>query len=59
MLCEINDCIEASPKQLDKMQAGLKFLGVDAPPEDCDVCEDGSVWYGLVQILPRGGIVLE
>ena len=39
------------------IEAGLRWLGIEADPSDCDVCEDGSVWYGLVQVLPKGSIV--
>lgn len=36
--------------------ASLQGLGIDADVDDCDVCEDGSVWYGFVQILPKGAV---
>ena len=34
----------------------LAWFGIDADVADCNVCEDGSVWYGLVQILPKGSL---
>ena len=34
----------------------LAWFGIDAWPEDCDVCSDGSVYYGLTMIAPVGTI---
>lgn len=32
----------------------LHWFGIDASSRDCDICEDGSVYYGLTKILePR------
>ena len=31
--------------------SALEWFGINATPEDCDYCEDGSVWYGLTQIV--------
>jgi hypothetical protein len=28
----------------------------DSVPDDCDICEDGSVYHGLTMILPRGSV---
>jgi hypothetical protein len=36
----------------EQVLSGLRWLGIDATPEDCDYCEDGSVYYGLTQVLP-------
>jgi hypothetical protein len=37
---------------IEKIERALGHFGFDAKVEDCDVCTDGSVWYGLVMILP-------
>ena len=39
--------------------AALWVKGIDVEFEDCDVCEDGSVYHGLTQILPRGSVYPE
>lgn len=39
------------------IEAGGRILGMKIDPGACDFCEDGSVWYGLIQILPTGTIV--
>jgi hypothetical protein len=36
----------------EKIDQALTFFGIIAKAEDCDVCEDGSVWRGLFQVLP-------
>jgi hypothetical protein len=45
-------------KDIAKIAEGLDWLGYgdDANPTDCDICDDGSVYYGLVQILPKGSV---
>jgi len=39
------------------IEEGLRWLGIEAAPSDCDICEDGSVWHGLVQVLPKRTLV--
>jgi hypothetical protein len=39
----------------EKIIDALKFFGFDTDT-DIDVCEDGSVYVGLTQILPPGSI---
>jgi len=41
---------------MDKIVDALEWMGIDAHPADCDVCTDGTVWYGLVMILPKGSV---
>jgi hypothetical protein len=41
---------------MDKIKDALKWIGIDAMPADCDVCTDGSVYWGLVMILPKGSV---
>jgi hypothetical protein len=36
--------------------SALFWMGIEASPEECDICEDGSVYYGLIQILPKGSL---
>lgn len=38
------------------IEESLIFLGFEVHPEECDICEDGSVYYGLTQILPKGSV---
>ena len=42
-----------------EIDLALIFLGFEVHPEECDICEDGSVYYGLTQILPPGSIYEE
>jgi hypothetical protein len=43
--------------QDEKIMRGLRFLGYgEIEPDECDVCEDGSVWFGLMQVLPKGSV---
>jgi hypothetical protein len=37
----------------EEVKESLAFLGIDAKPADCDICENGEVWHGLVQINPQ------
>ena len=41
----------------DDIQEWLDWFGIDASPSDYDVCEDGSVYYGLTMIAPKGTVV--
>ena len=44
-------------EQREQIEKALAWLGVDASvADDCDICEDGSVYYGLIQVLPKGSI---
>gem|GEM_PF-2228758 len=40
----------------EKIEKALRFFGINEAPEDCDICEDGSVYHGLTQILPAGSV---
>jgi hypothetical protein len=42
--------------QIATIQSALKFMGIAANPCEVDVCDDGSAYYGLTQILPKGGL---
>lgn len=35
----------------EEVKAALKWFGIDAEPSDCDYCEDGSVYFGLIKII--------
>jgi hypothetical protein len=39
-----------------EIEESLIFLGIDAHPDECDFCEDGSVYYGLTEVLPKGSV---
>jgi len=41
---------------IDIIEQSLLWFGIDGTPDECDICEDGSVYYGLTQILPRGSV---
>jgi hypothetical protein len=41
---------------IEKIKRALSHFGIEAKVEDCDVCTDGSVWWGLVMILPKGSV---
>jgi hypothetical protein len=43
-------------EDFEEVEAALRFIGIDAGPDDCDICEDGSVWCGLTEVLPRGSV---
>jgi hypothetical protein len=53
----IGDCNNLTQEQQVEVIAALKWLGM---PLDwihrIDICEDGSVYVGLTQILPPGTI---
>ena len=36
-----------------RVQEALEFLGIDARPRDCDICESGQVYHGLTEVIPR------
>jgi hypothetical protein len=41
----------------DELVAAAEWvIGSGVDPDDCDICEDGSVYYGLTMILPRGSM---
>ncbi len=42
--------------QLATIQSALKFFGIAANPCEVDVCDNGSAYYGLTQIIPPGGL---
>ena len=42
-----------------RIDESLIFLGFEVHPNECDICEDGSVYYGLTQILPKGSVFTE
>ena len=42
-----------------QIEEALIFIGIEVHPDECDICEDGSVYYGLTQILPPGSIYEE
>tara|TARA_B110000495_G_C23002657_1_gene591894 strand:+ start:1102 stop:1275 length:174 start_codon:yes stop_codon:yes gene_type:complete len=47
---------EFSERFRNKMQAieeALIWFGIDGTPEDCDVCENGAVYYGLTMIISQ------
>ena len=45
------------PDVREEILGALEWFGEGhADPDDCDICEDGSVYYGLTQILPPGSI---
>jgi hypothetical protein len=31
----------------EKLKENLKTLGIDAKPADCEIGDDGEVWYGV------------
>ena len=33
-----------------EIQNALDWFGITAKPHDCDICENGDVYYGLVKI---------
>lgn len=39
----------------EEIKSALLWFGIVANVDDCDRCEDGSVWFGLTQILPKTG----
>lgn len=41
-------------KQKQEVLDAMRWLGFEQNLYLCDFCEDGSVWVGLVQIMPRG-----
>jgi hypothetical protein len=43
-------------EQRDYVEKMLRWIGIDASADDCDICEDGSVYYSLIQVLPKGSI---
>jgi hypothetical protein len=46
-------------KASDKIVEALREKGIDAKPADCDLCFDGSVYCGLVLILPEGSLTAD
>ena len=40
----------------DRLKGSLEWFGIDDEPSACDVCENGSAWYALTQILPKGSL---
>jgi hypothetical protein len=41
----------------EELIAALEWvIGPGHDPDDCDICEDGSVYHGLTMILPRGSV---
>ena len=45
-------------EQLQLIRDGLEWIGFDTEPEDCDITENGGVWRGLTQVLPRNSVLL-
>ena len=41
----------------EAIEASLSWLGIEAMPDDCDVCESGQVYFGLTEVLPRGSVI--
>lgn len=41
---------------MEEIEAALQWFGIEACPADCDYGSDGSVWYGLTEILPKGSL---
>lgn len=41
---------------IEKIQRALRHFGIEGDVEGCDVCTDGSVYWGLVMILPKGSV---
>ena len=37
----------------------LAWFGFPLELDDCDVCENGQVYRGLTEILPRGSVVYQ
>ena len=33
-----------------EIQEALDWFGISATPQDCDVCENGDVYFGLIKI---------
>jgi len=40
----------------DDIESAIEWLGEAGnwTADDCDVCDNGEVWHGLVMILPKG-----
>lgn len=38
------------------IEAGLRIMYEKIDPSECNYCDDGSVYYGLIQILPKGSL---
>lgn len=46
-------------KVIEKIRDALVWFGESPKLVDhCDLCEDGSVWFGLTQILAKGTLFL-
>jgi hypothetical protein len=42
---------------IEKIMEALQWLGFSKSQiSDCDICENGSVYLGLTQILPPGSV---
>jgi hypothetical protein len=39
----------------EEIQAAIDWFGETGnwKPDDCNICEDGSVWYGLTQLIGK------
>ncbi|MHC4705125.1 MAG: hypothetical protein ACYTFQ_31635 [Planctomycetota bacterium] len=45
-----------SEETKEQIEVALRFLGINADAEDCDICEDGTVYWNLTVVLPRGSV---
>jgi len=40
----------------EEIREALTLIGIEGDPDDCDICEDGSVWWGLTEVMPKGSV---